>query len=197
MASRVNDIYILENFVSIVIAESDLNFELGCFKILNVAFKHKSAAVKQSKLIAGVLKLSERVGCDNCACATVNNILANKLFDIVSHNGVKAVKGFVKENIVGLGCKSEDGNRLSSHTFGECVQALVCGKIQILGKRFEAIIIKSGINGAIHSCHSLHCCAGKIEKLIGNVCYSLFHIRIFVNRRAVHFSRTFVCFVNA
>ena len=69
--------------------------------------------MEKGKLIAGILKLTEGVGCDDGGSAAVNNVLTDKLFDIVSHNGVKSVKGFVTEQISrSAGKPQKDGNLL-------------------------------------------------------------------------------------
>ena len=72
--------------------------------------------MQKRQLIAGVLKLSQRVGGDDGGCASVNNIHAYKALYIVAHYGVKSVKGLVKENVVGLCRKCKHSHCLPAHT---------------------------------------------------------------------------------
>ena len=49
----------------IFVREGDLHFEKGCLQILNVAFKNKSAFMKQRKLIAGIFQFAKGMGSDD------------------------------------------------------------------------------------------------------------------------------------
>ena len=147
-------------------------------------------------MITNILQLSQIMRSYNRSKITIHNLHGENTFHRLSHHRIQTIKGFITQQILGVGANPQKHRYLFFHSLGKGIQSPPHIQTKFLNQFFKSLFIKTRIKHTIIFHHFFRCGIGKIILIIGNKKYFSFHFFIFKHFLSIYQHGTFICLQN-